>query len=82
MKTIKDMPEHSHPREKLREKGASALTDEELVTAILGMGRRGLICTPLPGNWQHRCSPSLPVSLVFKWKERRTTNAEWWFRLP
>ena len=38
MKTIKDMPEHSRPREKLREKGASALTDEELVSAILGMG--------------------------------------------
>jgi len=29
MKTIKDMPEHSRPREKLREKGASAM---------LGMG--------------------------------------------
>ena len=42
MKTIKDMPEHSRPREKLREKGASALTDEELVTAILGMGTAGL----------------------------------------
>ena len=38
MKTIKDMPEHSRPREKLRERGASALTDEELVAAILGMG--------------------------------------------
>ncbi len=42
MKTIKDMPEHSRPREKLREKGASALTDEELVTAILGMGTAGI----------------------------------------
>ncbi len=42
MKTIKDMPEHSRPREKLREKGASALTDEELVTAILGMGTAGV----------------------------------------
>jgi len=42
MKTIKDMPEHSRPREKLREKGASSLTDEELVTAILGMGTAGL----------------------------------------
>ena len=42
MKTIKDMPEHSRPREKLREKGASALTDEELVTAILGRGVKGL----------------------------------------
>jgi len=42
MKTIKDMPEHCRPREKLREKGASALTDEELVAAILGMGTAGL----------------------------------------
>ena len=42
MKTIKDMPEHNRPREKLREKGASALTDEELVTAILGMGTAGV----------------------------------------
>ena len=42
MKTIKDMPEHSRPREKLREKGASALTDKELVAAILGRGVKGL----------------------------------------
>jgi DNA repair protein RadC len=42
MRTIKDMPEHSRPREKLREKGASALTDEELVAAILGMGTAGV----------------------------------------
>jgi|GEM_PF-1865062 len=37
MKTIKDMPEHARPREKLREKGPSALTDQELVAAILGI---------------------------------------------
>src|SRR3972149_12075859 len=42
MRTIKDMPEHRRPREKVREKGASALTDEELVTAILGMGTAGV----------------------------------------
>ena len=42
MKTIKDMPEHARPREKLREKGVSALTDEELVAAILGMGTPGV----------------------------------------
>ena len=42
MKTIKDLPEHSRPREKLREKGASALSDEELVAAILGMGTAGV----------------------------------------
>lgn len=42
MKTIKEMPEHSRPREKLQERGASALTDEELVAAILGMGTAGV----------------------------------------
>lgn len=38
MRTIKDIPQYNRPREKLREKGASALTDEELVAAIIGMG--------------------------------------------
>jgi len=42
MKTIKDMPRHSRPREKLKEKGPAALTDEELVAAILGMGTAGI----------------------------------------
>lgn len=42
MKTIKEMPEHSRPREKLQERGASALTDEKLVAAILGMGTAGV----------------------------------------
>ena len=42
MKTIKDMPEHSRPREKLSEKGAAALSDEELVAAILGKGVVGV----------------------------------------
>ncbi|MFO7600524.1 MAG: UPF0758 domain-containing protein [Candidatus Desulfacyla sp.] len=42
MKTIKDTPEHARPREKLREKGPSALTDQELVAAILGMGTAGV----------------------------------------
>lgn len=41
MKTIKDMPAHSRPREKLQEKGAASLTDEELVAAIIGMGTAG-----------------------------------------
>src|SRR4030042_71900 len=42
LKTIKDLPEHARPREKLREKGPQALTDEELVAAILGMGTAGV----------------------------------------
>ena len=37
-KTIKELPEHSRPREKLRERGAAALTDDELVAAIIGIG--------------------------------------------
>ena len=41
MKNIKDLPAHNRPREKLNEKGASALTDEELVAAILGRGVEG-----------------------------------------
>lgn len=42
MRTIKDLPEHSRPREKLQERGPSALTDEELVAAILGKGSVGV----------------------------------------
>jgi DNA repair protein RadC len=42
MNTIKDMPAHTRPREKLRERGPAALTDEELVAAILGMGTAGV----------------------------------------
>ena len=36
------MPEYARPREKLRKKGPQALTDEELVAAILGMGTTGI----------------------------------------
>jgi DNA repair protein RadC len=41
MKNIKELPKHNRPREKLMERGASALTDEELVAAILGRGVEG-----------------------------------------
>jgi DNA repair protein RadC len=41
MNTIKDFPAPARPREKLRERGPAALTDEELVAAILGMGTAG-----------------------------------------
>ncbi|HSE19389.1 MAG TPA: DNA repair protein RadC [Pyrinomonadaceae bacterium] len=41
-RTIKELPEHSRPREKLRERGAAALTDDELVAAIIGMGTAGV----------------------------------------
>jgi DNA repair protein RadC len=37
-KTIKELPEHGRPREKMRDRGPAALTDEELVSAIVGMG--------------------------------------------
>ena len=50
MRTIKDMPKHSRPREKLREKGPSALTDEELVAAILGRGIEGVDIVTMSRN--------------------------------
>ena len=42
MKRIKDLPEFSRPREKLKERGAKALSDTELIAAILGSGGKGL----------------------------------------
>jgi DNA repair protein RadC len=38
MKRIKDLPSHERPREKLLEKGAEALSDQELLAIILGKG--------------------------------------------
>jgi DNA repair protein RadC len=40
MARIKDLPEFSRPREKLKEKGVSALSDAELVALILGSGSK------------------------------------------
>ncbi len=42
MKRIKDLPEFSRPREKLKERGAKALSDAELIAAILSSGGKGL----------------------------------------
>lgn len=41
MKRIKDLPQFSRPREKLKERGASALSDTELIAVILGSGSKG-----------------------------------------
>ena len=41
MARIKELPEFSRPREKLKEKGAAALSDAELVALILGSGTKG-----------------------------------------
>jgi len=41
MKRIKDIPEFSRPREKLKEKGVHALSDTELIAIILGSGIKG-----------------------------------------
>ncbi len=39
--SIRDMPAHDRPREKLGERGPGALTNEELVAVIIGMGGAG-----------------------------------------
>lgn len=41
MKPIKELPEHDRPREKMRLKGAAALTNEELIQVIVGRGVKG-----------------------------------------
>jgi len=41
-RTIRELPEHGRPREKLRERGVTSLTDEELLSAILGTGTAGI----------------------------------------
>jgi DNA repair protein RadC len=40
MKTIKDLPIHERPREKLLNQGASYLSDTELLAVLLGKGTR------------------------------------------
>jgi len=40
MKRVKDLPKFGRPREKLKEKGAKALSDTELVAILLGSGSR------------------------------------------
>jgi DNA repair protein RadC len=41
MKPIRDLPENDRPREKLKKKGAEALSDRELIAAIIGRGVQG-----------------------------------------
>jgi DNA repair protein RadC len=73
MKTIIDLPEHSRPREKLRERGASALTNEELVAAILGMGTAGL---------DVRTIARQVAGLIREHKQARTCSLGLWFFVP
>lgn len=40
MKSIKNLPKNERPREKLLEKGASTLSDQELMAIILGKGTK------------------------------------------
>lgn len=40
MKKMKDVPQKDRPREKIANKGASALTDTELIEAIIGRGTK------------------------------------------
>jgi len=40
MKTLKAMPKHERPREKLMARGAQTLSDQELLAIILGKGTR------------------------------------------
>ena len=41
MKKMQDIEEQDRPREKIRKKGASCLSNQELIAAILGSGGPG-----------------------------------------
>ncbi|MCX6910888.1 MAG: DNA repair protein RadC [Verrucomicrobia bacterium] len=49
-KTIDQIPPHDRPREKLIAKGAKALSDQELLAALLGKGTPGMDVMTLAGK--------------------------------
>jgi DNA repair protein RadC len=49
-RSIKDLPEHDRPREKLLRKGAAALSDQELLAVLLGKGTRDMDVMKLAGK--------------------------------
>nr|VFJ45827.1 MAG: DNA repair protein RadC [Candidatus Kentron sp. DK]VFJ49179.1 MAG: DNA repair protein RadC [Candidatus Kentron sp. DK] len=49
-KKITDLPENDRPRERLLEKGASALSDQDLLAILLGRGARGVDVMTLAGR--------------------------------
>lgn len=49
-KRINDIPEQDRPREKLLRKGASALSDQELLAVLLGKGTPGMDVMTLAGK--------------------------------
>jgi len=49
-KKINDIPEEDRPREKLLRKGAAALSDQELLAAMIGTGTRGMDVMTLAGK--------------------------------
>ena len=52
-KTIDQIPEDDRPREKLVRKGARALSDQELLAILLGMGSPGMDVMTLAGKLAH-----------------------------
>ena len=65
MKTTKDMPEHSRPHGKLRERGASALPDEKIVST------NTVIVIIAPGAMQRS---QKPYRFRKSWYEEQTTT--------
>ena len=49
-KKIHDIPKQDRPREKLLRKGASALSDQELLAVLLGKGTPGTDVMTLAGK--------------------------------
>lgn len=49
-KRIRDIPKHDRPREKLLQKGAAALNDQELLAVLLGQGTPAMDVMTLAGK--------------------------------
>jgi len=64
MKRIKDIPREDRPREKLLQKGAKALSDQELIAVLLGRGTEGHDVLSVAGQVlktldNNNCNPGL-----------------------
>jgi DNA repair protein RadC len=62
MKRIRELPEQDRPREKLEKKGASALSDRELVAAIIGGGTQERDVLEVAGDIVRRLEKGPPFS--------------------
>ncbi len=88
MKKLKDLPSGERPREKLLERGAGVLSDQELLAVILGKGNRNEdVLSPASlqrpvKSWECRCwiISSSPAGDIIHWRSITKYNPSPWDR--